>query len=96
LPFKFIDHFINGKIRYELLGVDHIQYYEHRFDTLLCLGVLYHRKDPIGALKSLYRGLNYGGVLILDTFMIDGDGELSLTPRDRYFKDSKIYFIPTG
>ncbi len=57
--FKFIDHFINSKIRYELLGVEHIQYYEHKFDTLLCLGVLYHRKDPYRSNEVSLQRLNY-------------------------------------
>ncbi|HHS93675.1 MAG TPA: tRNA 5-methoxyuridine(34)/uridine 5-oxyacetic acid(34) synthase CmoB, partial [Campylobacterales bacterium] len=69
--------------------------YEHKFDLLFCLGVLYHRSDPIAMLKSLYKGLNENGELILDTFMIDGDEEVSLTPRERYSKMGNIYFIPT-
>jgi len=93
--FKFLDHFIDSGIKYELLGVEHVEHYEHKFDTLFCLGVIYHRADPIGSLKSLYKGLNYGGELILDTFMIDGEEELCLTPKKRYSKIPNIYFIPT-
>jgi len=93
--FKFLDHFIQSGIKYELLGVEHVEFYEHRFDVLFCLGVLYHRADPIGSLKSLYKGLNFGGELILDTFMIDGEDEISLTPKERYSKIPNIYFIPT-
>lgn len=93
--FSFLNHFIESDIVYELLGVEHVEFYEHRFDILFCLGVLYHRADPIGMLKSLCRGLESGGELILDTFMIDGDDEVCLTPRDRYSKMRNIYFIPT-
>jgi tRNA (mo5U34)-methyltransferase len=93
--FQFIDHFIKSDIVYELLGVEHVEFYEHRFDVLFCLGVLYHRSDPIAMLKSLFRGLNEGGELILDTFMIDGDEEMALTPKGRYSKIPNIYFIPT-
>ena len=93
--FWFLNHFIKSDIVYELLGVEHVELYEHRFDVLFCLGVLYHRPDPIGMLKSLFRGLESGGELILDTFMIDGDGDICLTPRDRYSKMGNIYFIPT-
>ena len=93
--FKFLDHFMQSGITYELLGIEHVEYYEHKFDTLFCLGVLYHRADPIGMLKSLFKGLNGGGELILDTFMIDGEEDLCLTPRDRYSKMGNIYFIPT-
>ena len=93
--FKFLDHFIQSGIKYELLGVEHVEFYEHKFDVLFCLGVLYHRPDPIGSLKSLYKGLNFGGELILDTFMIDGEDEICLTPKKRYSKIPNIYFIPT-
>ncbi len=93
--FQFIDHFVQSDIVYELLGVEHVEFYEHKFDLLFCLGVLYHRSDPVTMLKSLYKGLNKGGELILDTFMIGGDEEICLTPRDRYSKIPNIYFIPT-
>lgn len=93
--FMFIDHFIKSDIVYELLGVEHVEFYEHKFDTLFCLGVLYHRSDPVTMLKSLFKGLNKGGELILDTFMIDGEEEICLTPRDRYSKIPNIYFVPT-
>lgn len=93
--FEFINHFIESSIKYELLGVEHVEFYEKKFDVLLCLGVLYHRQDPIGSLKSLYKGLNSGGILILDTFIIDGDLDICLTPKDRYSKIPNIYFIPT-
>ena len=93
--FQFINYFVKSDIVYELLGVEHVEFYEHKFDTLFCLGVLYHRSDPVAMLKSLYKGLNKGGELILDTFMIDGEGEMCLTPKDRYSKIPNIYFVPT-
>ena len=93
--FQFINHFVKSDIVYELLGVEHVAFYEHKFDTLFCLGVLYHRSDPVAMLKSLFKGLNKGGELILDTFMIDGEGEMCLTPKDRYSKIPNIYFVPT-
>jgi len=93
--FQFVNHFIKSDIVYELLGVEHVEFYEHKFDTLFCLGVLYHRSDPVAMLKSLFKGLNKGGELILDTFMIDGEEEICLTPRDRYSKIPNIYFVPT-
>ncbi|WP_309498748.1 tRNA 5-methoxyuridine(34)/uridine 5-oxyacetic acid(34) synthase CmoB [Sulfurovum sp.] len=93
--FQFINHFMQSDIVYELLGVEHVEFYEHKFDILFCLGVLYHRSDPVAMLKSLHKGLNKGGELILDTFMIDGEAEICLTPRDRYSKIPNIYFVPT-
>ncbi len=93
--FAFINEFVRSDIVYELLGVEHVAMYEHRFDTLFCLGVLYHRSDPIAMLKSLYKALEKGGELFLDTFMIDGEEEVALTPKERYSKIPNIYFIPT-
>jgi tRNA (mo5U34)-methyltransferase len=57
--------------------------------------VLYHRSDPVATLKSLRKGLDKGGELILDTFMIDGEGDLCLTPQKTYSKIPNIYFVPT-
>ena len=95
LQFNFINHFIKSKIKYELLGIEHVEFYEHKFDFIFMLGVLYHRTDPIGSLKSLNRSLNKNGEIIIDTFMIDGEDEVCLTPHSRYSKMPNIYFIPT-
>lgn len=93
--FLFLNHFAKTDITYELLGVEHVGMYEYKFDTLFCLGVLYHRSDPVATLKSLYQGLNLGGELILDTFIIDGEDDIALTPKDRYSKIPNVYFVPT-
>ena len=93
--FDFINHFVKSDITYELLGIEHLAFYKQKFDTIFCLGVLYHRPDPVGALKSLKKGLNKGGELFLDTFMIDGEEEIALTPNKTYSKIPNIYFVPT-
>ena len=93
--FDFINHFLNCDIIYELLGVEHIEFYKTKFDVIFCLGVLYHRSDPIGALKSLKKSLNKNGVLFLDTFIIDGDNHVALSPSKTYSKIPNIYFVPT-
>ena len=93
--FDFINHFVKSDIVYELLGVEHLPFYEEKFDTIFCLGVLYHRSDPVAMLKALYKGLDKEGEVILDTFMIDGDDEICLTPKGSYSKIPNIYFVPT-
>jgi tRNA (mo5U34)-methyltransferase len=95
LQFDFINHFIKSNIKFEMLGVEHIEFYEHKFDFIFMLGVLYHRPNPIGTLKSINRALNKNGEILIDTFMIDGNDEVSLTPYERYSKIPNIYFIPT-
>jgi tRNA (mo5U34)-methyltransferase len=80
--FDFINHFAKTEIVYELL-------------TIFCLGVLYHRSDPVAMLKQLHKGLDERGEVYLDTFMIDGDEEICLTPAGAYSKIPNIYFVPT-
>jgi len=93
--FDIVNHFIQSDIKYELLGVEHLEFYEHKFDFIFMLGVLYHRSDPIASLKSLNRSLNSGGEIIVDSFMIDGEDEVCLVPKERYAMIPNIYFIPT-
>ncbi len=93
--FDFINHFAKTEIVYELLGVEHLPYYEEKFDVIFCLGVLYHRSDPVAMLKALAKGLDEGGEVFLDTFMIDGEEEICLTPAGSYSKIPNIYFVPT-
>ncbi len=93
--FDLINHYVKSDISFELLGVEHLPFYEHKFDTVFCLGVLYHRPDPIGTLKALAKGMEKGAELFLDTFMIDGEEDICLTPEKTYSKIPNIYFVPT-
>jgi tRNA (mo5U34)-methyltransferase len=36
-----------------------------------------------------------GGELVLETLTIEGDGDMALSPRDRYGKMNNCFFIPT-
>jgi tRNA (mo5U34)-methyltransferase len=95
LQFDFINHFVKSeKLHYELLGVEHLPLYEHKFDTIFCLGVLYHRSDPVTMLKQLKASLNQGGEAIIDTFIIESNEEIALCP-NRYAKMRNVYFIPS-
>ena len=95
IRFDFINHFVKSDIKYELLGVEHLEIYEKKFDTIFCLGVLYHRSDPVAMLKQLFKGLDKQGEVILDTFYIEGDSEMCLCPKTSYSKIPNIYFVPT-
>jgi len=94
LQFEFINKFIKSDITYKLLGVEHVPHYGRKFDTIFCLGVLYHRPDPVTMLKELKAGLKPGGEVILDTLIIEGENETALCPI-RYQKMKNVYFIPT-
>lgn len=93
--FDFINHFIKSGITFELLGVEHLSFYGKKFDVIFCLGVLYHRSDPIAMLKWLKQGLKKGGDVYLDTFYIEGDEPFALCPDKTYSKIPNVHFVPT-
>jgi tRNA (mo5U34)-methyltransferase len=65
------------------------------FDTLFCMGILYHRRSPLDALSLLGDLLAKGGQLVLETLVIRGDGSHALSPGPRYACMRNVYFIPT-
>ena len=95
LQFELINSLAKKDIGYELLGVENLANYELKFDVIFCLGVLYHRSDPIATLKSLKNALNKDGVVFLDTMYIEDDKEVALVPNKTYSKIPNIYFIPS-
>jgi tRNA (mo5U34)-methyltransferase len=95
LQFSFINAFINAPITYLLKGTQDLGDFSERFDTIACLGVLYHRSDPIAALKAINGALRKGGELILDALIIENDASVALTPIDRYAKMPNVWFIPS-
>ncbi|KQI56524.1 tRNA methyltransferase, partial [Campylobacter jejuni CVM 41905] len=51
LQFELINALAKTPIEYELLGVEDLPRYGLKFDVIFCLGVIYHRSDPIKMLK---------------------------------------------
>jgi tRNA (mo5U34)-methyltransferase len=65
------------------------------FDTIFCMGILYHRKSPLETLVQLHRNLRKGGQIVLETLIILEDSEKALSPGNRYAKMNNIYFLPS-
>ncbi|MBJ6610574.1 MAG: tRNA 5-methoxyuridine(34)/uridine 5-oxyacetic acid(34) synthase CmoB [Candidatus Thiothrix moscowensis] len=65
------------------------------FDTVFSMGVLYHRRDPLGHLQELRRALRAGGELVLETLVGAGNEQTVLMPHDRYAKMRNVWFIPS-
>ena len=65
------------------------------FDTVLCMGILYHRRSPLDTLLSIHGMMAPGGLLVLETLIIEGDAETALFPEKRYARMNNICFIPT-
>lgn len=95
LQFELINALAKTSIKYELLGVEDLPNYPLKFDVIFCLGVIYHRSDPIKMLKELKSGLNKNGVVFLDTMYIEDEREIALVPNKTYSKIPNIYFIPS-
>jgi len=66
------------------------------FDTVFCMGVLYHHPDPVALLKQCGLCLEKGGELVLETLVLEGKSLAVLTPHpQRYACMPNVYAIPT-
>ncbi len=79
LPFRFE----------EMLGI------RKKFNTVFCMGILYHRKSPIEFMEQIRESMARNGELILETLVLEGEEETCLYPTGRYAKMVNVYFIPT-
>ncbi|HPS58008.1 MAG TPA: tRNA 5-methoxyuridine(34)/uridine 5-oxyacetic acid(34) synthase CmoB [Spirochaetota bacterium] len=66
-----------------------------KFNTIFCMGILYHRRSPIDFLKQVKSMLSGKGELVLETMILEGESHFTLTPVDRYAMMQNVYFIPT-
>lgn len=77
------------------LGVDEVPANLQAFDTVLSMGVFYHRRSPIDHLIQLKSFLRPGGELVLETLVIEGGKDDVLVPAGRYAKMNNVWFIPS-
>ncbi len=64
-------------------------------DTVFSMGVMYHRRSPLGHLARLRRWLRPGGQLVLETLVTDGGPQTALVPPDRYARMPNVWFLPS-
>ncbi|MBW8015884.1 MAG: tRNA 5-methoxyuridine(34)/uridine 5-oxyacetic acid(34) synthase CmoB [Planctomycetes bacterium] len=77
------------------LGIDEMPVDAHCFDAVFSMGVLYHRKDAAEHIERLKGALKSGGELVLETLVIESDGEEMLVPEGRYGKMRNVWNIPS-
>ena len=96
IQFQAIQHYIQDE-RVQLLPIPLEQMPEQMqwFDTVLSMGVLYHRRSPIDHLFQLKSMLQPGGELCLETLVIDGGQGEVLLPEDRYARMRNVWFLPS-
>lgn len=64
------------------------------FDTVFCMGVLYHQKSPVQMLKDICDSMRSGGELVLENLVINSKENFCLFPKCRYAKMRNVFFIP--
>lgn len=77
------------------LGIEALPDKLEAFDTLLSMGVLYHRRSPLDHLFELKSALRPGGELVLETLVVEGDEQTVLVPDDRYAAMGNVWFLPS-
>lgn len=84
-----------GRVEMLPLGIEALPGQLARFDTVLSMGVLYHRRSPIDHLLELRGALRKGGQLVLETLVVEGGVDRVLLPPTRYAKMRNVWFIPS-
>ncbi len=82
-------------LHFELLGIEHLHLFPNFFDTIFCMGIIYHHRHPIQQLLDLHHALAPGGEVILETIGIPGSESYALFPESRYANMKNVWFIPT-
>lgn len=77
------------------LGIEQMPADLHAFDTVLSMGVIYHRRDPVAHIRELMACLRPGGLLVLETLIITDDQGLALIPEGRYAKMRNVWCVPS-
>ncbi|QEN04027.1 tRNA 5-methoxyuridine(34)/uridine 5-oxyacetic acid(34) synthase CmoB [Thiospirochaeta perfilievii] len=101
IPRYYFNHLLNRRfvqdprVEFELFGVDQAGMFKDFFDYTFFMGILYHRRDPLGSLKSVYDSLKKGGTIVMECSGIAGDEPVALLPEGRYCKAPGYWFLPT-
>lgn len=91
----FQNYVKSDKLHFELLGIENFDLYPKFFNTIFCLGILYHHTDPIGLLRKLYDSLDKGGEIFIDCQGIPGDEPIALMPKNKYTSARGFWWLPT-
>lgn len=96
LLFEMVQRFLQIKnMQYDRLGCENLNVFDRCFDLAMCMGVLYHQRNPVQILRDLRNSLVVGGRAIIESQSIPGDGSMALFPANRYAKARNVYFVPT-
>jgi tRNA (mo5U34)-methyltransferase len=77
-------------------GIANIDAFPCFFDLLLCMGVIYHQRDPFAACKKMYSAIKPGGRIILESLVIPQQGSYLFVPSERYAKMRNAWVVPSA
>jgi len=63
------------------------------FGTVLSMGVIYHRRDPVDHVRRLFECTMPGGEVVLESLIVEADENLH--PADRYARMRNVHVVPT-
>ena len=86
----------SSKLAFEPIGIDDMSLFPNVFHLVICMGVIYHQKDPLKSLRAIYESLLTKGRIVLESMVIPGEEAIALCPPERYTKMRNAYFIPTA
>lgn len=78
------------------LSLHEVAIFRDFFHVALCMGVLYHQKDPIQALRTLRNSVTSGGRVVIETLGVSGTEDDGLTITGRYAKMRNVSYIPSS
>jgi tRNA (mo5U34)-methyltransferase len=94
--FQFLQRYIRADRVFTLpLRLEALPAMPGCFDTVFCMGILYHQREPVQALESIRPLLADGGQLVVETLVLVEKGDAELNPPGRYAKMNNVYAIPT-
>ncbi len=77
------------------LGIEDLPESTTGFDSVFSMGVLYHRRYPVKHLEQLKQLTRPGGQIVLETLVLEGEGNEILKPAGRYARMRNVHAIPT-
>jgi len=76
-------------------GYDILQNQKESYDTIFCMGILYHRRNPMEVLEISRHALRTGGEIFIETMGLDLPLNECFYPGGKYAGSSGVFFIPS-
>ena len=98
--FKLAFHYLNQfagepNLHMELLGFEDLVHFREFFDTVFCMGILYHHESPLSVLRNCRESMKKGGQIVIETMGISSPEAVCLFPQKRYANMPNVWFVPS-